>query len=380
MCRLLMATGITDSSVVSNFMKAAKPTMSIGNNMGIGYTAAKSDGQFFTERWHRNDKFMEHDGLITPDKLLELQPAIETLSPYFNFPKIGVDYSKYGVDDFGNVTSLTMHTRYATCGREFENTHPFVDNDHSLVHNGVISNAFSLGLNKISTCDSEAALQAYIKKGVGVNPEAAQDWLNMLSGYWAFGIFSRDANGNRILDVVRDGAQLYATTVEGMGLVMATTPDIIADACRISGLQMHQKPAIVKENMFYRFDAVTGDKLLEVKIKPKFTNYGGWGGTSSEWEKITGQKKDTVEPSLHSSQIKEPTNYDELWDMLDDKDMSVVDKLRMYDEAFDGTYLEMYYEIPVGARQDSWASLDFMDAVDEIEQVHGFMFGKNKRA
>ena len=163
MCRLLLMTGLKDSNLAEQFMREAKVPMSVGNNMGIGYSAVKSNGDFFTERWHENEKFMDRNTVRSAEVSKELERFKPMLSSYTN---IDQNYSLFGDRDMSDMTTVTMHTRFATCGREFMNTHPFVDGDTSLVHNGVIYNASSLNLNKISTCDSEVALQAYINNNV----------------------------------------------------------------------------------------------------------------------------------------------------------------------------------------------------------------------
>ena len=74
MCRLLMMSGITDPESAVQFMRYAKEPMSVGNNMGIGYTATKRNGEFFTERWHNNDQFFKRDVVINEDIMRQLKP------------------------------------------------------------------------------------------------------------------------------------------------------------------------------------------------------------------------------------------------------------------------------------------------------------------
>ena len=229
--------------------------MSVGNQMGIGYTAVKSDGEFFTERWHDNDKFFDRATVRSAAIEEELKKYKQYLSTHTN---IDQNYSLFGSPDMNDIRTVTMHTRYATCGREFANTHPFVDGDTSLVHNGVISNALRMGLNKISTCDSEAALQSYINLNVGKEINNAQAWIDTLEGYWAFGVLSRDTDNNRILDIIRNDAWLYYSEVKGLGTVMATTEDIIRTSANMLGLE-YSKPKVIKDNKLFRFNAVTGE-------------------------------------------------------------------------------------------------------------------------
>lgn len=304
MCRLLLMTGIQNPELAEKFMKEAKVPMSWGNTHGLGYTATKKDGDFFTERWHNNDMLFNRVNVMdseTSEKLKEYRPKLPKGS-------LDIDYSLRGEMDFSQVSSVTMHTRFATCGREFFNTHPFVDGDFSLVHNGVISNADSLKLNKISTCDSEAALQAYINNNVGVNIENAQSWLDLLAGYWAFGIFARDASGTRILDIIRNDAGLYYSEVDGLGKILATTQTIIENSCKELGLG-YTKPTEIDPNTLFRFNATTGElmsstKLKDSKLNKRWNSYGNYGGMSDkEYESVTGKKKE------EASEKKQPKEY-----------------------------------------------------------------------
>lgn len=303
MCRLLLMTGIQNPELATKFMKEAKIPMSWGNTHGLGYSATKADGNFFTERWHNNDMMFNRVNVMdeeTSKKLKEFAPKLPKGS-------LNVDYDLRGEMDFSQISSVTMHTRFATCGREFFNTHPFVDGDFSLVHNGVIGNATQLNLNRISTCDSEAALQAYINNNVGTNIENAQAWLDLLSGYWAFGIFARDANGNRILDVIRNDAGLYYSEVDGLGKILATTQTIIETSCKELGLG-YTKPTEINSNVLFRFNATTGELISETKLKDSKLNnrYSGYVNMYGDnYEAVTGKKKEEVP----STKKKAPREY-----------------------------------------------------------------------
>lgn len=389
MCRLLIMSGIENQELAVKMMQAAKNPMSVGNNMGIGFSAVKNDGEFFTERWHKNDMFMDTSKVLTPEIIQQLEPFKDRLPP------LEQNYSLHGVKDFSNMTSITMHTRYATCGREFFNTHPFVDQDHSLVHNGVIYNAEVLGLNKISTCDSEAALQSYINHGVAHDINKAQEWLDSLNGYWAFGIFSRDRDGNRILDVIRNDATLFATVIEGLGVVMATTAEIITSAASMIGLEVPNKPELIKSDVLYRMNTVTGDIIQKVEIRDnRFKSSRSF--YSNDYELITGNKIPEKKISYHT--LEEPVIpiksnvYDrddyrltvaEALDIMDDTNIPLRDRLDVYDSEYSADLGFMFDRLPPDWRQDSWQFADIFDVVDEIEQfydvysMNGFSSKKN---
>lgn len=276
MCKLLIMTGITEGLVAEEFMKRMATPMSKFNSHGIGYTAVSPDGQMFSERWHNNDQFASTQNVMTPE-------VAEALMPYeARLPKGALDanYSVMGTPDFNNVRTITMHTRYATCGKEFANTHPFIYDDTSLIHNGTIRNAFTthystgLDVNKISTCDSEAALQTYLSQGVNLDGSKAKSWLDLLSGSWAFGILSRNTEGNRILDVVRGTSYLYYMQIEGLGKVFTTDDSDAKDVVKSMGLTFIEEPFLVKHDQMYRYDAITGEFLTELDIKPVYKSHG----------------------------------------------------------------------------------------------------------
>jgi len=384
MCRLLIMTGLQDSKLAEKFMIEAKDPMSIGNNMGIGYTAVKSNGDFFTERWHKNDMFFDRESVMTDDVIKQLEPFKKRL------PKLDVNYSIFGDTNMNDIKSVTMHTRYATCGREFENTHPFVVGDSSLVHNGVISNSRSLDLNKISSCDSEAALQSYIKHGVNNDIKLTQDWLDTLQGYWAFGIFSRDAQGNRILDITRNDASLYVSNIENFGVVIATTPEIIKHSARNLNLTLSKEPELIQSNMLWRFDATTGNIIDKLELKDSKLNRSQ-SFYSPDYELITGKKSSSKvlsmpvynsksnysSPKRNKNTIIE-NDLDKLFDNLENDNIWIAEKLEMYDQQFKTDYEYMYFTIPHTFRNEEWNSMDFFDVIDELEEAYTYYIGDVK--
>jgi hypothetical protein len=276
MCKLLIMTGIAEGLVAEEFMRRMAIPMSKTNAHGIGYTAVGPDGELFSQRWLNNEHFFDKSNVMTPE-------IAEALKPYESrLPKGALEnnYSELGNIDFSNVRTVTMHTRFATCGREFANTHPFIYEDTSLIHNGSISNAFSthyrtgLDVNKISTCDSEAALQVYLSQGVNLDTTQAKKWLDILSGSWAFGVLSRNAQGNRILDVIRGLSSLYYMEIDGLGKVFTTNDDDAKAVVKDMGLTFVKDPIFVASDEMYRYDAITGEFLESVDIKPVY-KYSG---------------------------------------------------------------------------------------------------------
>jgi len=278
-------TGITEGRVAEEFIQRMAIPMSRTNAHGIGYSAVASDGELFSERWLNNEQFFSTKDVMTPK-------IAKTLEAYANRLPAGaldLNYSRFGKLNFEDVRTITMHTRFATCGREFANTHPFIYEDTSLIHNGTIRNAFTshystgLDVNKISTCDSEAALQTYLSQGVNLDTTKAKAWLDMLSGSWAFGILSRNAANNRVLDVVRGMSTLYYMEVDGLGKIFTTDDDDAKTVIKDMKLTFTKEPGLVKMDEMYRYDATTGEYLESVDIKPVYKSYG------SDYSKTSGR-------------------------------------------------------------------------------------------
>jgi len=384
-------TALKDQSKVLPFMTAAKTPMSWGNNMGIGYSAIKSNGDMFTERWHDNDMFLDRESVMTQDVINQLEPFKKRL------PNLRVNYSSQGEVDLQDVRSVTLHTRFATCGKEFKNTHPFVYEDTSLVHNGVINNHDKLGLNKISTCDSEAALQSYLLQGVNNDISIAQKWIDSLSGYWAFGIFSRDSSGRRILDIIRNDASLYATKIEGFGLVIATTEEIITRSAKEIGLELSDKISLMKSNVLYRFDAVTGERIDKIELTDSVLNRTSYSRefnwSSGDYENVFGKKKESSYPvdkswtggnygkelktSMKKQDKKEYTMLDKVFDMFDDIEVPLLERVELYDDTFDTEYADMLIGVPYSMYKDEWIDMDFFDTLDDIEATYMIYSGKS---
>lgn len=316
MCKLLIMTGITEGLVAEEFMKRMSTPMSRMNPHGIGYTGVGPDGELFSERWLNNNHFFDKKNIMT----LEIS---EKLAPYLSrLPanSLDVNYSTIGTVDFTNVKTVTMHTRFATCSKEFANTHPFIDQDVSLIHNGSIRNAFTthyskgLDVNKISSCDSEAALQTYLTQGVAHDSKKAKEWLNTLSGSWAFGVLSRNSEGNRVLDVVRGISSLFYIEVEGLGKIFTTDEDDAKGIIKDMGLTYIKEPFFVKADEMHRYDAITGEYLEGVDVKPVYKTFGSNSKTGGA---ITTGTSGSMRNQSSQTHTTKKRNHQDLIDLVD---------------------------------------------------------------
>lgn len=273
MCKVLMISGITNETNANavKFMKAMAPLMSSGNTDGLGYSAANTEGNLFGERWHKNDDAFVLKKLIEvsndkKDASLSLLSKVSKKPThgynYYNTAKPS-NYNSYGEVDLTTMVALTMHTRMATSGKEFANTHPFYDPDAdvSLIHNGIIRNDNEFDL-KLSTCDSEAILVSYVNNKVNMEPESIQVMSNELVGYYACGILAKDSTNNRVLDIFKgNGASLHVTWVDQLNtLVYSTSSADIKTACEKLGFT-HTEVMEVNEGNLIRHNAFTGEAI-----------------------------------------------------------------------------------------------------------------------
>lgn len=265
MCKIMVLKGVQDSGLALKFMTAVAPTMSQGNNDGIGYSAINSKNELFMEKWHRNSQFLQLDTVIDETTV----KALEQFKSRIGTPPL--NYTSYGNISRDDMTTITMHTRYATCGKEFANTHPFIDNEMSLIHNGGIYNSVELKLNKISICDSEVALQLYNNEQINLStsPEVVQNFMDQLKGYWAFAFLAKDADGTYMLDIVRERATVYWAELTELGkdcVVFATTQEIINIGVEALGLPKRTEISLLPESNYYRYNALTGLDIIDFEL------------------------------------------------------------------------------------------------------------------
>lgn len=89
---------------------------------------------------------------------------------------------------------LIIHGRTSTCPINLENTHPMLDDNAALVHNGIVRSLDYKNIN--SGCDSELILRAYQDKGI----ESVE---KSIYGYFAF-MMLRFEQGEKRLHIARD--------------------------------------------------------------------------------------------------------------------------------------------------------------------------------
>ena len=275
MCKVGMVSGIKSNKINETvaFMQHLSGYMSISNQDGLGYAAMTSTGDIFGVRWLDN---ADAWGSKEYNRVNKKFPGLIDKPESNSFGKV----------NFSDITSMMVHTRYATSAKGMRNTHPFVtpDNKIALIHNGVIRNDKDFNLT-LSTCDSEAILVGYIEEAIGNNAKNIQKLVDRLEGYYAVGVLN---SNNKSLDIMRgNGARLSFAFIEELGVFVFTTDGKdITSTCTDLGYS-HGIIYDFKDEHFMRLDAVTGDMVELIEITPyvrqavvtapKYANMGGWG-------------------------------------------------------------------------------------------------------
>lgn len=261
MCKVFIASGINSSNRNKSIELILAMSDIIGETMkdGIGYAAVNEMGDLFGERWHKSEEaFQERIESTLKNDALSIASSYQGALTPIGEP---VKYNSFGPLDFDRITAITLHGRYATSSKDFKNTHPFVLNDTSLIHNGVIRNAHRFEL-KQSTCDSEAILNLYDKHKVKRFPSNIQSVSNQLEGYFACGVFTRTESGQRVLDIFKDEtANLFAAFIKELGIMVFTTNiKDLNDACEITDLTIEHSFKVNAGHLM-RIDPITGTVL-----------------------------------------------------------------------------------------------------------------------
>jgi len=269
MCKILIVPSIQPETeeLAWKFAKEMGQIMSEGNKDGMGYMAITGEGDLFGERWHINSEAFDNRTVLS-----SFDARIISQSGGFLNKPAANRYSKFGSVRENNVRSLALHTRFATSGKQFINTHPFVDGVTALIHNGIISN---LGKNdlKQSTCDSEKILNEYVKHQVMLNPQKIQKVAQNLNGYYACAIFSKNSEGTPILDVFKcEYASLSAAWIRELNTLVITTSmsDVVKAINKIGNMTVTSF-FTVSAGVMLRFNALTGHIITAQKFKPR-----GW--------------------------------------------------------------------------------------------------------
>lgn len=279
MCKILVVphVGKKFRKAATQFMlKAVKP-MSETDGDGLGYMAITDDNRLVGEKWRYNKQsFKMRDRLSLEElKLFKKYRGMVT-APEDQYRCYGGEY------DSGDLKSWCLHTRFATCGKSIQNTHPFFTETSALIHNGVINNPTKL---KQSTCDSEHILNEYIDHGVANDVKKIQKVANELTGYFACAVYAKTDYDEWILDVFKDqGATVFGVFVEQLGtMVFCTSGALVQGICKTLRWKCSRAFQVL-DNVLNRFDVDTGDVIDTQEFKKVYrvpaasvTTYGSTG-------------------------------------------------------------------------------------------------------
>lgn len=233
MCKIFIATNtslLTDAQMLK-LIKATSGELTKGNDDGFGYSVATKDG-FYGERFTdiENMHFAQFG---------EVNPNLGPVDEYV--------FSEAASNSFGvkapHSGGLTLHARTSTNQLGLINTHPFVGERYSLIHNGIIENK-----GPEVTCqsgnDSEILLRLFEQGGIELLSQSAE-------GYYALGILDAHT-GNTI--VVRDSrASLYACWVAKLeSYFFATTKEALKVA--LKSLKLKSEIKECKTNSMLTFN------------------------------------------------------------------------------------------------------------------------------
>lgn len=262
MCKVLLIAGIKPETSENawKFVEAMSRPMSAHNRDGLGYSAITADGKIFGERWlNNNEAFVDVEEIkksregLDEELFTELGDAVEGPKKTFT---VG-EYNSFGDVKREQAVAITLHTRMATSAKGMVNTHPFVKDGVSLIHNGIIKNPEDIGL-EMSTCDSEAILQTYLQENVAADPANFQACADKLVGYYACGVLGNTGIGPTLDFFKGNHASLFSAKVKELdAFVISTNDDDIRNVCRELGYTMGEVYRIM-EGRFIRLNAVTG--------------------------------------------------------------------------------------------------------------------------
>lgn len=265
MCKVMIITNITDEtrSKALTFIKEMGEKISVGNNDGLGYAAIDSNDNLFAERWFKNSNAFK-------------KPIDSPFLSAVSFKPI--EYNSHGFVNLNEVVAMTLHTRMATCEKSLRNTHPFIKDDISLIHNGVIRNP-EVYKPTISTCDSESLLNGYIQHDMSENPGNIEAMVAPLEGYWVGAAFAKQ-DGKYILDIFKHSASLHAVFVYDLNTwVLSTNAHDIEAVCSKLGFKCSESGE-VNNNVLIRLDPSTGQVIgtldytkVDVVHKPSKQSY-----------------------------------------------------------------------------------------------------------
>jgi hypothetical protein len=240
-----------------------------------------------------------------------------------------------------------------------------------------------------------------MSNGVLNDPSQAKKWLDLLTGSWAFGILGLNNGGTRVLDVVRGSSFLYYMEAGPLGKIFTTNDDDAIGVLKDMGIEITGKGGMVNSNTMYRYDAVTGEVIGSIDIKPVY-NYSNTGHSGSSYYQgggTTTSRSSTPKETASTEADLKNKEYNEailknamgddtaLPDVLDSKgrvdygkaakwynntNNTIAKRLALWDELFNDIMLDLYMgctEMEKSFVDECDASFGFKEARRMLSQI-----------
>lgn len=299
MCKLFAIVEVENQANAEMFAKKAIPEITKVDNHGLGIMRLGENGVHI-QRW------------LTPPTVVRKKKS-KHLAKY-------ASALKHQENEEGkaskNLYALAVHGRFATCEKSLTNTHPFYKDGTALMHNGIISNASKFP-RTLSTCDSEALLSQYLVHDVRTNAGNLTKSLDGVAGYYAAIVF----NDNGIIDIYRDEtATLFLAHVQNVGVVIATTAEIILSAAKKC------KAYVTGLDEILPFTAIRWDKGVYPQIATFESNEPAYVPSHVFGKDLKDLDNEDVfkwhrQNSSDAGDFQTSDVYDEHWWNIEDQDM-----------------------------------------------------------
>ena len=248
MCKLFILTKtdkLTETQL-SNLINAIHNPLTETENQGFGWALWGEKGLF-------GEKFVNPDDFFL--SRADFGPIAEVVTSKLEMNSFGVASKPVG--------ALLVHGRTSTNEVSLANTHPLINNDWALVHNGVVYNT-GKEIKRKTTNDTEFILEHYTQGGI-------EQVVESIEGYYACGMINTKT-GN--LAVFRDAtARLYVSWIKELeAYAFATTEEILITA--LESLDLMDSPIRHANTNFHLVFKPNGETVLWDSFEPKLRSFG----------------------------------------------------------------------------------------------------------
>lgn len=231
MCKIFAMTNLTKVKVTEKLIGVLRDAVcKTADRDGFGYAVNTHDGKLWGER------------ALNPFQFEPFKASPKGKTAELSI--VDVQSNSFGDVKSEDCASLIAHGRMSTNDVSLRNTHPFVNDDIALIHNGVVSDVHDLVTRDLkTTCDTEILLKLWEIGGIETIEDNA-------GGYYALAILDKQGQ----LHIVRDDrASLfvaYSPTVDSF--LIATTIDILNHVSKTMCWEI-ETPQSIQEGIYAVF-------------------------------------------------------------------------------------------------------------------------------